>query len=176
MDHTAFRAAFEEHAAFVWRVLARYGLARPERQDACQEVFLVLYRKGGPLDGRSSLRTWLYGTAVRVALATRRRDRRRRERLAELALPPDAPPQPFESLHGRELQAQLMAALAVLSPRRREVFVLYELEEMTIAEAARALGIPENTALYRLYAAREAIAAYVQRQPRLLKRGKTEVA
>jgi RNA polymerase sigma-70 factor (ECF subfamily) len=73
MNHEQFRGLFDLHAAFVWRVLARHGVPRRELEDGCQEVFLVLYRRAAELDGRSSLRTWLYGVAVRVALGMRRR-------------------------------------------------------------------------------------------------------
>jgi DNA-directed RNA polymerase specialized sigma24 family protein len=63
MNHDQFRALFDLHAAFVWRVLARHGVpsssARRELEDGCQEVFLVLYRRAAELDGQSSLRTWL---------------------------------------------------------------------------------------------------------------------
>ena len=56
-----------------------------------------------------------------------------------------------------------MAALAELPRTKREVFVLYELEEMTVGEVAAALNVPENTALYRLYGAREAVSAFARR-------------
>jgi RNA polymerase sigma-70 factor (ECF subfamily) len=90
--------------------------------------------------------------------------------------------QPFDALHSRELHQQLIAALAALPRVRREVFVLYELEDMTIAQAADALGIPENTALYRLHAARNAITAFARKREltsdvvRVLRRGRVEVA
>jgi RNA polymerase sigma-70 factor (ECF subfamily) len=183
MHHDQFRALFDLHAAFVWRVLARHGVARRELEDGCQEVFLVLYRRAAELEPRSSLRTWLYSVAVRVALGMRRRAYHRREQLTEEVAPDEGgPAQPFEALRSRELHQQLMAALAELPRVRREVFVLYELEDMTIAEAAKALGIPENTALYRLHAAREAIAGSVRKREltsdvvRLRRRGRVEVA
>jgi RNA polymerase sigma-70 factor (ECF subfamily) len=182
MNHDQFRALFDLHAAFVWRVLARHGLPRRELEDGCQEVFLVLYRRAAELESGSSVRTWLYGVAVRVALGMRRRAYHRREQPSEVALEKGGPAQPFEALYSRELHQQLTAALAELPRVRREVFVLYELEDMTIAEAASALGIAENTALYRLHAARDGIAAFVRKQEltsdvvRLRRRSRTEVA
>jgi RNA polymerase sigma-70 factor (ECF subfamily) len=182
MDHEQFRGLFDLHAAFVWRVLARHGVPRRELEDGCQEVFLVLYRREAEFDRTSSLRTWLYGVAVRVALGMRRRAYHRREQLTEVVVDTGGAQQPFEALRSRELHQQLLAALAMLPRVRREVFVLYELEDMTIAQAAAALGIPENTALYRLHAARDAIAAFVRKQAltsdvaRVLRRGRVEVA
>jgi RNA polymerase sigma-70 factor (ECF subfamily) len=182
MNHDQFRTLFDLHAAFVWRVLARHGVARRELEDGCQEVFLVLYRRAEELEPGSNVRTWLYGVAVRVALGLRRRAYHRRERLTEVVLDEVGPAQPFEALRSRELHEQLTAALAALPRVRREVFVLYELEDMTIAEAAQALGVPENTALYRLHAARDAIAAFVRKREqtsdfaRVRRRGRVEVA
>jgi RNA polymerase sigma-70 factor, ECF subfamily len=181
MEQHEFRALFDAHLAFVWRVLARHGLPERELEDGCQEVFLVVYRRLSEFEQRSSFRTWLYGVTVRVALGMRRRSRRR-ERLEQPALEPPSTPQPFEALYSRQLHQQLTAAMASLPRAKREVFVLYELEDMTIAEAAAALGIAENTALYRLYAAREAIAAFVRKAERSSelagqrRRSKTEVA
>jgi RNA polymerase sigma-70 factor (ECF subfamily) len=164
MNHEQFRALFDLHAAFVWRVLARHGVPRRELEDACQEVFLVLHRRASELVPGSNVRTWLYGVAVRVALAMRRRAYHRREQLTEVAREEGGPAQPFEALRSRELHQQLMAALDSLPRVRREVFVLYELEDMTIAEAADALGVPVNTAMYRLHAARDAVVAFVRKQ------------
>jgi RNA polymerase sigma-70 factor, ECF subfamily len=164
MNHDQFRGLFDSHAAFVWRVLARHGVPRRELDDGCQEVFLVLYRRANELIAGSNVRTWLYGVAVRVALGMRRRAYHRRELLTEVALEQGGPAQPFEALWSRELHQQLTAALATLPRVRREVFVLYELEDMTIGEAAEALGVPENTAMYRLHAARDAIVSFVRKR------------
>jgi RNA polymerase sigma-70 factor (ECF subfamily) len=64
----------------------------------------------------------------------------------------------------RQTLALIQEALARLSEDKREVFALYELEGMTMAEVARALSIPENTALYRLYGARDEVLSFVRRR------------
>lgn len=140
MNHEQFRALFDLHAAFVWRVLARHGVPRRELEDGCQEVFLVLHRRASELIPGANVRTWLYGVAVRVALAMRRRAYHRREQLTDVAPEQGGPAQPFEALWSRELHQQLVAALDSLPRVLREVFVLYELEDMTLTEAAEALG------------------------------------
>lgn len=161
-----FRALFDAHAAFVWRVLARHGVHARDLPDACQEVFVVVHRRLGEFDGQAALRSWLYGIAVRVAQGQRRRAHRRHELLD--AAPPETASEhtPAHDLERSELKRQLERAIAALSDERREVFVLYELENMTMAEVARALGVPENTALYRLYAARDAVRAALVRDER----------
>ena len=165
-----FTALFAEHSPFVWRVLRRHGVPERELEDGCQDVFMVVHRRLADFEGRSSVRTWIYAIAVRVALSTRRKARFTRERLDD-----DVPEQRFEATQQegsekRQSLALIMSALAALPDAKREVFVLYELEGMTMAEAANALGIPENTALSRLYAAREDIRALMERDARTAQR------
>jgi RNA polymerase sigma-70 factor (ECF subfamily) len=162
---TPFRALFDEHAAFVWRVLARHGVATRELEDACQEVFLVVHRRLPQFEGRSSLRTWIYAIAVRVALSFRRKGYRVREQLRELldqtgSSEADQP----ERVDQQRTLALIDEALASLPRDKREAFALYELEGMTMPEVAEALGVPENTALYRLYGARAGIRIYLSRR------------
>jgi RNA polymerase sigma-70 factor (ECF subfamily) len=130
-----------------------------ELEDACQEVFVVVHARLADFEGRSSLRTWLYGIAVRVALNFRRKLGRRREELE--AAPPEgrADADQHELVARRETLTLIERALAQLDPEKREVFALYELEGMTMAEVASTLALPENTALYRLYAARDELRA-----------------
>jgi RNA polymerase sigma-70 factor (ECF subfamily) len=158
-----FDSLFETHASFVWRVLRRYGVPERELPDACQEVFLVVHRKLAEFEARSSVRTWLYSIAQRTALSTRRRARFTRERLEE---PPELGSEAVqhEVLERARRLELIEQALQALSEEQREVFALYELEGMTMAEVARALALPENTALYRLYAARDAIREFVSRR------------
>ena len=158
-----FRALFEAHVAFVWRVLRRHGVPERDLEDACQEVFLVVHRRRDEFEGRSALRSWIYGIAARVGLSWRRKGSRQREALVEgPEVCSDA------AQHERAEQQQLLAlideALGKLAPPKREVFALYELEGMTMAEVAAALDVPENTALYRFYGARDEIRSFLERR------------
>jgi RNA polymerase sigma-70 factor (ECF subfamily) len=162
-----FRELFRAHVAFVWRVLRRYGVPERELEDACQEVFLVVHRRLPEFEGRSTLRTWIYAIAVRTAATTRRKARLGRELLNESVPEPTWESDPGE---GVDLMRQLTwveQALAELPAEQREVFALYELERLTIAEVGAALGVPESTALYRLHGARDAVRAFLQRAQRL---------
>jgi RNA polymerase sigma-70 factor, ECF subfamily len=152
-----FRALFDAHCAFVWRVLARHGVPERELPDACQEVFLVVHRRLREFEGRSSIRTWLYGIAVRVALGMRRRVHHTREELGDVGHEEGVEPEQEHTLSRRRQLELVGVALEALPAEQREVFALYELEGMSMAEVAVALGVPENTALYRLHAARDAI-------------------
>lgn len=159
----SFAAIFERHAPYVWRALRRLGVAEADVEDVCQEVFMVVHRRLPDFEGRSAVRTWVYGICVRTASDYRRRAHRRREvvtdRVPERAL---APPQP-EELQRRQALARLDAALDGLDEAKRAVFVLYEVEGLPMAGVAEALGCPVQTAYSRLHAARRQVRAALER-------------
>lgn len=159
-DEPSFRALFDAHVAFVWRVLQRHGVPVRELEDACQEVFLVVHTRLPEFAGRSTLRTWIYGIASRVALSFLRKGYRLRERVGDVPEQVD-PADQLSSAQQRQTLGLIEQALEVLAEPKREVFALYELEGMTMAEVALALDIPENTALYRLYGARDEVRAFL---------------
>lgn len=158
-----FEAVFRAHAPYVWRVLRRLGVRPADVEDVCQEVFLVVHRRFATFHGGSQLRTWIYGIAVRVASEHRRRPYRRREEpteeVAELA---ESAPQERAVDRRRALDC-LDLALERLDQDKREVFVLFEIEEMPMAEVASLVGCPLQTAYARLYAARKIIVAEMAR-------------
>lgn len=165
-DELDVAALFEAYSGFAWRVLRRHGVAERHLEDACQEVFLVAHRRRGDFEGRSEVRTWLYGIALRVGLNFRRTARRTRETASDDLPEPVLAATQLEALERKQLAALIEAALDELPENKREVFALYEIEGMTMAEVARTLRVPENTALYRLYGARGEIKAYVERRLR----------
>ena len=150
-----FSALFREHAPHVHRALRRLGVSEADAPDVLQEVFVVVHRKLSSFEGRSQLRTWIYGIALRVAADHRKSAYVRRERPTD-ELPERAGSAPeLKELERRERVAQLDRALATLAPEKREVLVLFELEELPMKEVAAALDCPLMTAYTRLYAARE---------------------
>lgn len=157
------QAIFREHAAFVLRVVRRLGIAPRDVEDVAQEVFVVVHRKLDTFTGESSVRTWLFGIASRVASDHRRRAYVQRESLE--AEPPSASleaPQTQE-LHDRELRKNLDHALDTLDDAKRAVFVLYEMEGIPMTEIAESLGCPLPTAYSRLREARERIRGHFSR-------------
>jgi RNA polymerase sigma-70 factor (ECF subfamily) len=166
-EPTDFEKAFEAHAPFVWRSLARLGVQERDLEDVCQVVFLVVLRRLPSFEGRSSLRTWIYGICRGVAANHRRRAAHQRELPAqdvvELAGDHALDSSALDALLARESRALLEALLAQLPEAQREVLVLYEIEELTASEIAEALECPQNTVFSRLYAARAAIAHALKR-------------
>src|SRR5262245_20245633 len=72
-----FSAFYEQYFAFVWRSVRRLGVADHAVDDAVQDVFVVVHRRLAEFEGRSSVRSWLFGIALRVARARRRSDLRK---------------------------------------------------------------------------------------------------
>ncbi len=153
---------FVTHAPFAWRVLRRFGVAESDLPDACQDAFIVVHRKLGEFEGRSSVRTWLYRICARVASDYRKRAHRRYETeplIHEPAVGDDA----LRTAELAQLCALLERTLEGLDDDKRQVFVLYELEELPMAQIAELLGCPIKTAFSRLYVARERVNAALRR-------------
>ena len=136
---------------FVWRCLRGLGVPPAGLDDAAQDVFLVVHRQLASFKGDSSVRTWLYGIARRVAFNHRRRTRRRQAPLEPLLTEPADPGRgPEGNAEDAEAASFVGAFLATLDDKKRDVFILAVLEAMTIPEVAAALSIPLNTAYTRL--------------------------
>jgi RNA polymerase sigma-70 factor (ECF subfamily) len=148
---------FESHAAFVWRVLARLGIPEADLPDVSQEVFLCAHALLATFERRCSVTTWLYGICMRVASTHRRRLLRRREQLT--SAPPEGSSLGVLSADAAVQRERLERVLYELQEEVAHVFILYELEELTMSEVAAALGCPLQTAYSRLYAARKAVLA-----------------
>ncbi len=156
-----FRAFYDQHVATVWRALLRMGVPRADLSDAAQEVFLVAFRKLPEFEGRSKLSTWLVGICYRVASDRRRLAHVRREigDTAMVLAAPDIGPRPDEKVERSQGAQMLDEILDSLRPEQREVFVMFELGEMSGKEIATLVGAPVKTVFSRLRLAREAFAA-----------------
>lgn len=132
------------------------GVPSHEAQDLCQEVMLTVHRRLPDFDGKS-LRGWLYGICVRHASDYRRSARVRRE--VPHREPPDSgfeAQQPEQVERSRRVE-RVLGALERLSDEKRTAFVLYEVEELTLAEISEALGVPLQTVYSRIKSARDAL-------------------
>ncbi|HLK92480.1 MAG TPA: RNA polymerase sigma factor [Polyangia bacterium] len=140
---------------FVWRCLRRLGVPAAVLDDAAQDVFLAVHRQLAGFRGESSAQTWLYGITRHVAANHRRSGRRKQAPLEPLvAEPPHPDAGPHERAADAEAAAFVEAFVASLDDRKRDLFILAVLEEMTIPEVAATLSIPVNTAYTRLRAVR----------------------
>lgn len=148
-------ALFDAHAPFLVRVMTRMVGTRDRAEDVVQRAFLTAHRRGLPEGDLDRARGWLFRVAVNEARHERRSWARRR-RLAEAveAEPAEVAPSPEQGVEAGQQAQRVRELVTRLPDGQREVFVLYELEELQGSEIARMLGIPENTVWSRLRLAR----------------------
>jgi RNA polymerase sigma-70 factor, ECF subfamily len=155
-----FESIYREHFRFVWRVARRLGIEAAFLDDVVQETFVVVHRRLGDFGRRSTVKTWLYGIVRRVVADHLRVLRRKPpgksiETAAEMASTADTTVRSPEASMERAEQVHLLRKLLEgLDDDKREVFILAEIEEMTMAEVAEALGANVNTVASRLRSAR----------------------
>lgn len=153
--------AFERELDYIFATLQRLGAAPHEIEDLAQEVFLVLHHNWRTLDLERPLRPYLFGVAFRIVCACHRR----RAREVPHATPetPDSAPSPEGSLQEKESTALLAAALQALPMSRRAVVIMHELDELPVAEVARALSLSRLGVYARLRKGRKELARAVRR-------------
>jgi RNA polymerase sigma-70 factor, ECF subfamily len=160
---SSLRGLYEEHAPFVCRILRRLSVPEAELDDGLQEVFLVVSQRLADYRERGKARAWLYSICRRVAQAQGRKRTRRREELKPEITEGEMAATQLRRLEDAEALLLGERVLAMLSPEQREVFVLYEVEDMPMSEVADALGCPLQTAYSRLHKARSRILSEVER-------------
>jgi len=157
-----FAAVYGSQATFVWRSMRRLGVPEADVEDAAQEVFVVIHRKLPEFAGRSALKTWVFGICLRVASDWRKRAHVKRETdLDEAPERTTSGETAMNAIARKQARAKLDQALETLDEDKRAVFVLFELEQVPMADVAEAVGCPLQTAYARLYAARKAIEAWI---------------
>jgi len=149
-----FREIYDEHFHFVYRSARRLGVHERSLDDATQDVFVVVHRRLSDFEGRSGIKTWLYGITRRVAKDYRRRVSRKEQGMVPTDGLVSAESGPEEDVAKRQAAQTLETILSALDPMKREVFVLAEIEEMTVPEIAECLSVNLNTTYSRLRNAR----------------------
>src|SRR5688572_15014819 len=146
---------FTTHFDFIWRSLRRFGLSDDRADDAAQQVFMIASRKLDAIK-EGSERSFLFGTAMRVASDIRKSAPVRREVVREdVGIDLEGGARPDDLLEQRRAREMLDRVLDGMELDLRAVFVLFELEEMSTTEIASLLSIPHGTVASRLRRARE---------------------
>lgn len=151
----ALRKLVVDHLDFVWRSLRRFGVPAADVDDATQQVFLIANDKLGKIHPGSE-RSFLVGVATRVASHVRRSYHRREAAEQRLSVNPhESTLNPEELTERLEARALLDRVLDGMPEELRAVFVLFELEELSIDQTASLLILPRGTVATRLRRARE---------------------
>jgi RNA polymerase sigma-70 factor (ECF subfamily) len=138
---------------------------RSEAEEAVQDGYLKAFDAIGTFAGRSSLSTWLTRIVANEALSRRRRAQKRSrllnqesvvvlEEYREKLMAGSVTQSPEKALMRRQIAKLLETAIARLPDTFRPVFVLREIEGLSVEDTAEALQIPEETVKTRLFRAR----------------------
>jgi RNA polymerase sigma-70 factor (ECF subfamily) len=155
------RGAYETEADTVFAFLARFGVRPSDLEDAVHDTFVAALARAATYDPSRPLRPWLLGIAFRVAVA-RMRHGRTREDSASTLDEVDPNQDPEQALARRRAGDLAERALAQLPEEQRAVFVLHDLQQLTMGDIAVSLEIPLNTAYSRLRLARVAFKRHVE--------------
>lgn len=156
-DMGALGTLFDRYAPDMRRVISRLGVANADVDDLVQLTFLEAMRGAEQYDGRANAKPWLAGIAVMMVRRHRRSLGRFVQRIAEWAREPSGEQQtatPAEAYETNEMARRAERALAKLSDKKREVFILVALEGLPGEQVATALSIPVATVWTRLHHAR----------------------
>ena len=158
--HAGFEAVYESMLDYVWNVVCRMGVPQADAEDVVQEVFVTVYRRLGEFEGRAQLKTWVFTIAVHLVQhyfrthARKPGDRASAKGTEIHALADQRENGPANQVERRERYDALDRVLGQLDESKRLVFVLAELEQLTLV--GEVVGANPNTVATRLRAARQA--------------------
>ena len=170
-DRAAQRLLFSRLRPQVLRHVSFLTRRRPEIDDISQEVFLEIFRSLHGFQGRSSLATWVHRITVRVTYRQLRKQWKgapppELHAEAEIASQGDEG-DPGQEVEVRDRHARALRILETLSPKKRLVLAMHDLQGLEAAEIARLVGAPVLTIRTRLFYARKEFARAARADPAL---------
>jgi len=182
-DEQAVEALFRRYQRPLFQTALRVLGNTEDAEDALQDGLLSAYRNLKRFEGRSQFSTWLTRIVINAALMRRRSAKARPaisldETPREEELPAserfaDDGPNPEQVFASTEIREMISENLDELSPLLRTAFVLREVQGFSTGEAAKKLGVTENTLKARLWRARQQLAERLGRRLRRMKDGMT---
>lgn len=160
-ERTSLRELFRVHARFVGRSLFCLGVNDADLDDAVQEVFIVAGQRIHQYEERGAVRSWLWAICLNVSRSMRRRQRHVVP--AEAGFDQPSQPSPEDKIDCKRSVDVALRALDQLTDEQRDVFVMYEIDQLEMREVAQVVGCPLQTAYWRLHAARGKLRELVQR-------------
>jgi RNA polymerase sigma-70 factor (ECF subfamily) len=164
-DAAAFQILYERYRDAIFRFTYRFLGSVEAAEDVTQDCFLSLIKDPGRFDpARASLRTYLYAAARNLALKQFNYFSRATaiDELQEEPADSNAD-QPVRRVLDQELAAQVENAISTLPPLQREALVLFEYEDLSLAEIAAIVGADIGTVKSRLFRARERLRQKLSR-------------
>ncbi len=162
-ERERFEVLMRRHNPRVYRAVRSILRDEDEAEDAMQQAYVRAYVHLAEFEGASAFSTWLVRIAVNEALG-RLRGHSRLVPLEEAPEEGDRPAaggSPEDAAAAREAMALLEHAIDALPLHYRTVYVLREVEQLSTADAALALGLSEDVVKVRLHRARAALREIV---------------
>jgi RNA polymerase sigma-70 factor (ECF subfamily) len=156
-----FDEIYESMVQYVWNIVSRMGVHRSDAEDVVQEVFVIVHRRLDDFEGRAQLKTWVFKIAVHVVQhyfrthARKPGDRATAKGTEIHSLVERQENGPAAEAERRERLRTLDHLLDQLDEPKRAVFVLAEIEQLTLSEIAEIVELNANTVASRLRAARQ---------------------
>jgi RNA polymerase sigma-70 factor, ECF subfamily len=155
-DTAAFSGIVERWQSRLINLAWRFCRDRSVAEDMAQDAFVKAFNALGTFRGEARFSTWL----IALSLNCYRSALRSRGPVTvnlELWRPADLEPSALTVIENRERDELVRQLVATLPPRYRDPMVLFYFQEMSVAETARVLGIPEGTLKARLSRARDLV-------------------
>lgn len=163
-----FESVYQRFRTPVWRLALRMTEDREEALDACQEIFLRVWKGLPGFRGGSRLSTWVFQIAWNVLRSRSRRRALQAGRLGHRAgievaeILPDPGPGPERCTEAGELVERVEHCLKRLPDQQRAALWLHEAEGLSYEEIAGVLEIPVGTVRSRISRARAALRRLVE--------------
>src|SRR5919108_2738066 len=156
-DRSAHEAIVNQYSTMVFRLISRFFRTREDVEDIAQDVFLKLFARIDQVHPDENFPGWLARVTVNTCYDELRKTRRRKTAMEtygpEIAGERSAlPPEP-------DTFGKARVALEGLDPKLRIPLVLKEVEEMSVEEIARTMGLTQTNVKVRLFRARKKLAA-----------------
>jgi RNA polymerase sigma-70 factor (ECF subfamily) len=162
-DRRAFERLYRAHVDRVYSICARMVIDGQRAEELTQDVFVRVWSKLGQFRGESTFGTWLHRLAVNVVLNERKTQRRRAQRMEDVDDLDDVAHISVTTRETPGLAIDLEAAIQLLPPGARRVFVLHDVEGFTHEEIGRMLGVTSGGTKAQLHRARLLLRKALQR-------------
>lgn len=153
-DKQALAALYQAYERPVYKFIVSRLNDPHEAADILHDVFMDIWRVAGSFEGRSQVKTWIFGIAYRKVIDVHRK-RARVTITDEVPEPDDLQDAADASYGAKQEAAHLRYCVGTLSDDHRAAISLAFYEDMTCAEISEIAGVPEGTIKSRLHHAKK---------------------
>jgi RNA polymerase sigma-70 factor, ECF subfamily len=166
-ERDAFRELVERYQAYAYALAFRLVCDDERSRDIVQESFIRAWRHLDGFDLSKRFTTWLYTIVVRLAYDDIRGERRRRFLIADRGHDQPSGEDLLEGVANRELAEKIRSLVEGLPPTQRMVFVMRDLQDLSVEETAEALSLSASSVKANLSYARRRIRERMERMEKV---------